>query len=112
MTDEPRTPAEMPASPLAKKVAPKEARKLRAKRHPDRGVWFGLGMVGLIGWSVSVPTLLGAFLGLWLDRIFPGGRSWTLALLVGGLVLGCWNAWYWLAKENKAIRQEQEDNGE
>ena len=112
MTDEPRTPVEGPASPLGKKVAPKEARKLRAKRHSDRGVWFGLGMVGLIGWSVSVPTLLGAFLGLWLDRICPGGRSWTLALLVGGLVLGCWNAWYWVAKENKAIRQEQEDNGE
>jgi ATP synthase protein I len=69
-------------------------------------------MMGLLGWSVSVPTMLGAFLGIWLDRHYPGGRSWTLALLVGGLVLGCMNAWFWLAKEDKAIRREQEDNDE
>lgn len=101
-----------PSSPLGREVGPKAARKLRARRHPHRGVWFGLGMMGLIGWSVSVPTLLGALLGLWLDRSYPGGRSWTLALLVGGLVLGCWNAWFWVAKEDRAIRQEQEDDGE
>jgi predicted F0F1-ATPase subunit len=35
------------------------------------GVWFGLGMMGLIGWSVAVPTLLGAALGLWLDSRHP-----------------------------------------
>jgi ATP synthase protein I len=111
MDNEQRRPQE-PSSPLGKEVGPKAARKLRARCHPHRGVWFGLGMMGLIGWSVSVPTLLGAFLGLWLDRSYPGGRSWTLALLVGGLVLGCWNAWFWVAKEDRAIRQEQEDDGE
>lgn len=99
-----------PSSSLGREVGPKAARKLRARRNADRGVWFGLGMMGLIGWSVSVPTLLGAFLGLWLDRSFPGDRSWTLALLVGGLVLGCWNAWYWVAKENRAIRRDEEDD--
>lgn len=111
MDNERRRPQE-PSSPLGREVGPKAARKLRARRHPHRGVWFGLGMMGLIGWSVSVPTLLGALLGLWLDRSYPGGRSWTLALLVGGLVLGCWNAWFWVAKEDRAIRQEQEDDGE
>ncbi len=111
MDNERRRP-QGPSSPLGKEVGPKAARKLRARRHPHRGVWFGLGMMGLIGWSVSVPTLLGALLGLWLDRSYPGGRSWTLALLVGGLVLGCWNAWFWVAKEDRAIRQEQEDDGE
>ena len=101
-----------PASHLGEHVGPKAARKLRARRHADRTVWFGLGMMGLIGWSVAVPTLLGAFLGLWLDHSFPGARSWTLALLVGGLVLGCWNAWFWVARENRAIRREQEDDDE
>lgn len=110
MTDERDAPREGPPSPLGREVGPKASRKLRARRSPDRGVWFGLGMMGLIGWSVSVPTLLGAFLGLWLDSRFPGDRSWTLALLVGGLVLGCWNAWYWVAKENRAIRREEEDD--
>jgi ATP synthase protein I len=66
-------------------------------------------MMGLIGWSVVVPTLLGAALGLWLDRRYPGGRSWTLAPLVAGLAIGCLNAWHWVSKEDKAMRDEQGD---
>lgn len=66
--------------------------------------------MGIVGWSVVVPTLLGAALGLWLDRHYPGGRSWTLALLAAGLVLGCFNAWIWVAKEDSAMRNEQENH--
>jgi len=84
-------------------------RKLRARRS-GTGVWFGLGMMGVIGWSVVVPTLLGAALGLWLDRHHEGTRSWTLMLLVAGLVLGCANAWHWISSEQEAIRQDQEDH--
>ena len=32
--------------------------------------WFGLGMMRLVGWSVAVPTLLGAAIGLWLALAF------------------------------------------
>ena len=94
---------------LGQAVGVKAARKLRARRHADQGVWSGLGMMGLIGWSVSIPTLLGAALGLWLDRRFPGQHPWTLALLVAGLSIGCLNAWRWVAKEDQAMRDEQED---
>ena len=87
----------------------KAVRKLKARRS-TQGVWFGLGMMGLIGWSVVVPTLLGAALGLWLDQEYPQGRSWTLALLVAGLTIGCINAWLWIDKEDKAMRDEQEDD--
>lgn len=59
-----------------------------------------------------VWTLIGAALGIWLDRHVPGQHSWTLALLVAGLTLGCFNAWHWVAKEDRAIRREQEDNGD
>jgi ATP synthase protein I len=90
----------------------KAARKLKARRQPTPGVWFGLGMMGLIGWSVVVPTLLGAALGLLAGRAASGRHSWTLALLVGGLTLGCLNAWHWVAKEDKAMRDEQEDGDE
>jgi hypothetical protein len=65
-------------------------------------------MMGLIGWSVAIPTLLGAACGIWLDTHYPGGRSWTLALLVAGLVIGCFNAWHWVAKEERAMREQQE----
>jgi ATP synthase protein I len=95
---------------LAEQVGGKARRKLKAQRHVTPGVWFGLGMMGLIGWSVVVPTLLGAGLGLWLDKHYGGPHSWTLALLVGGLMIGCFNAWQWVAKEDKAIQDEQKEN--
>ena len=104
-------PAAAPARPtLADQVGVKAVRKLKARRSGAPGVWFGLGMMGLIGWSVAVPTLLGAALGLWLDQRYPGGRSWTLALLVAGLTIGCLNAWHWVSREDQAIRDEQEDS--
>ena len=91
---------------LARQVGAKADRKLKARRNPTPGVWFGLGMMGLIGWSVAVPTLLGAGLGLWLDKHYPGGHSWTLALLVAGLAIGCFNAWHWVANEEKAMKDD------
>lgn len=98
--------------PLASAVGNKAARKLRARKQDDTGVWFGLGMMGLIGWSITVPTLLGAGLGIWLDKHHPASHSWTLALLMAGLVLGCWNAWRWVAKEEQAMRTSQETEHE
>ncbi|MEO6594243.1 MAG: AtpZ/AtpI family protein [Planctomycetota bacterium] len=98
-----------PTAPnFAERVGEKVARKLEAQQSPAH-VWFGLGMMGLIGWSVVVPTLLGAGIGVWLDHGSAGAFSWTLALLLAGLMLGCMNAWHWVAKEDKAMR---EDRGE
>jgi ATP synthase protein I len=108
-------PSKRPSPPqpeLAEKVGAKAVRKLRARRHGSAGIWFGLGMMGLIGWSVAIPTLLGAALGLWLDHHYPIGRSWTLALLIAGLAIGCFNAWRWISREDQAIREEQEADDE
>src|SRR5208282_267225 len=110
MADEPRSKLAKPKPSLAEEVGAKAARKLKARRNSAQGVWFGLGMMGLIGWSVVVPTLLGTALGLWLDRHHPGAHAWTLALLAAGLAIGCLNAWHWVAKEDKEIREEREDN--
>lgn len=96
------------SSALGRQIGNKAARKIKAKRNPTPGVWYGLGMMGLIGWSVVVPTLLGAALGLWLDRQHWSERSWTLALLVAGLAIGCLNAWFWVSKEQNAMREDEE----
>ena len=97
---------------FADQVGAKAARKLKLRRNPAPGLWFGLGMMGLIGWSVAIPTLLGAATGIWLDEHHPGRHSWTLALLVAGLMLGCANAWHWVAKEDRAMRRQEEDGDE
>ena len=94
---------------FVRQVAAKAARKLRAQRDGKQGVWFGLGMSGLIGWSVSVPTLAGAMVGLWWDRRHPGTHSWTLMLLMAGLVIGCANAWHWISQEEAAMHDKSED---
>ena len=96
--------------PFTRQIEIKAARKLKAQRAGIQRPWFGLGMFGVIGWSVTVPTLLGALLGLWLDRRHPGAHSWTLALLVAGLILGCANAWHWISDQNAAIHQEPTDD--
>jgi ATP synthase protein I len=104
--------SEKPETPFSRAVGAKAARKIKARRNSSQGVWFGLGMMGLVGWSVVVPTLLGAALGIWIDNRYPGHYSWTLMLLVIGLVIGCLNAWHWVSKENKEMGEEEENTDE
>lgn len=92
------------AERMSNKIGSKAERKMRAREQKDRGVWFGLGMFGLVGWAVAVPTVLGILVGLWLDQRFPGKPSWTLTLLFLGVVLGCLNAWYWVRRESRHDR--------
>lgn len=88
-------------------IAQKEKRKLKALRENSGSVWSGLGMFGMAGWSVAVPTLLGAALGIWLDKKYHQSFSWTLTCLMIGLVVGSIIAWYWITKEDKAMHQNK-----
>ena len=112
MNEKPEIKSAKDGTAFSREVGAKATRKLKARRHSRQGVWFGLGMMGLIGWSVVVPTLLGAAVGIWLDNRQPGSHSWTLMLLVIGLVIGCVNAWHWVTKEDKEMREDQEDDHE
>ena len=102
--------AQDPAT-FSSEIGIKAARKIKARKS-KQGVWFGLGMMGLVGWSVVVPTLLGASLGIWLDNHHPGTHSWTLMLLIIGLVIGCLNAWHWVTKEAREMQEDQEDSND
>jgi len=84
------------------KVSDREKRKLDTGRQ-DKKIWFGLGMFGMVGWSIAVPAVAGAFLGIWIDSRQLGRYSWTLMLFMSGLCLGCYNAWYWMQKERRDI---------
>lgn len=95
------------------KVSDKARLKLNAQKKRKQSVWFGLGMIGLVGWSVVLPTLLGISLGIWLDHNYPESFSWTLMLLISGLFVGCVIAWKWVIKERKDIdRNDKEGNDE
>ncbi len=90
-------------------VGKKEQRKLKALRDKKGSALNGLGMFGMVGWSVAVPSLLGAALGNWLDKKYPQPFSWVLTCLVAGLFTGCAVAWYWVAKENKEMHQNDNE---
>ena len=99
------------ANSFSKQIAEKEQRKLKALRTKNH-VWFGLGMMGMVGWSVVVPALAGALCGVWLDKRYPQSFSWTLTLLIAGLITGSVIAWYWVDKEDKAMHNDKEEDDE
>lgn len=100
--------ADAKVNSLSEEIGAKAALKLKAQRSGTPGVWFGLGMTGLIGWSVVVPTLLGTAFGVWLDSKYPGLHSWTLMGLALGILVGCLNAWHWVQSEDKAMHGNAE----
>lgn len=93
---------------MAEIVADKERRKMRARRSRDRGIWYGLGMFGMIGWSIALPTVIGIAVGIWIDRTWHPPYSCTLACLFAGVAIGCAVAWYWIGRETS----EAEDAGD
>lgn len=52
--------------------------------------------VGVLGWIVVIPALLGIWLGRALDRWLSTGITFTAALLLLGVLLGGWSAWRWM----------------
>ena len=91
---------------FSREVLDKAIRKLHAQNAGAQPPGLAIGMLGVIGWSVVVPTLLGALIGAWHDKHHPGPHSWTLALLAAGLTLGCANAWHWIAAQLATLRKE------
>lgn len=90
-----------PSDRFREEVGAKESRKLKAERHKDQDLWFGLGMFGLVGWSVALPTLFGVAIGIWIDTRWPSRYSWTLMCLFIGVIVGCLNAWFWVKRESR-----------
>ena len=90
------------SSDEAREIRRKAERMQQARGRGRGSVWSGLGMFGMVGWAVAVPTVAGVALGLFIDARWPGETSWTLALLLAGVALGCLNAWYWVQKESQS----------
>ncbi|HEY8594938.1 MAG TPA: AtpZ/AtpI family protein [Devosiaceae bacterium] len=69
-------------------------RKARAEGEPSVGRQ--LAQIGVLGWIIVTPTLVGMFAGRWLDQRFDTGVFWAAGLLVAGVALGFWSAWRWM----------------
>jgi ATP synthase protein I len=78
---------------LEASVKLRRERRERWKREGERSVGQNLAMIGALGWTITLPTLIGIFVGRRLDRSFGSGIFWTLGLLAAGLAIGCFFAW-------------------
>ena len=82
--------------PLVKGVRLRGERHRRGQREGDPSVARRLAQIGVLGWIIVMPMLIGVFVGRWLDRTFTSGLFCTAPLLMLGLALGCWSAWKWV----------------
>lgn len=85
---------------LRRIVLHKSLRRERARARGTDNVWSWMGMFGLVGWTVAVPTLLGLALGLFVDRRVDSSVSFAITGLVVGVATGATMAWYWIRRES------------
>ncbi len=82
--------------PLVDDVRRRQQRHHAWLRDDGLSVTRRLGQIGILGWIIVTPMLIGMFAGRWLDHHFGSGLFWTAPLLMLGAVLGCWSAWRWM----------------
>lgn len=83
---------------LLEKIEKDSSKKIKSQEEGSE-IMFGLGLFGIVGWSISIPTLLGVALGVYLDKKFTQSFSWTITLLFAGVILGAFNAWRWVKEK-------------
>ena len=87
----------------------RDAQRIARRKEAKSSPLLGLATLGMVGWSVVVPMLLGIAAGVTLDERYPQPRlSWTLTLMFVGLGLGIFNAIYWVDRERRRIERECE----
>ena len=72
------------------------------QREGERPLWKNLAMIGALGWLIVIPTLLGVFVGRYLDLRFGTGIFWSGALIFIGVSLGGYLAWQRISKNGNS----------
>lgn len=73
---------------MKRAVVERQQREEQWEREGERTIWQNLSMIGALGWLIVVPTLIGAFLGRWLDARFETGVFFSGSLIFLGACLG------------------------
>ena len=58
-----------------------------------------LGQIGVLGWAIVAPILLGVVAGRWLDAALKTGIFFTAPLIMLGAAAGLWTAWRWMHRQ-------------
>ncbi|WP_138466583.1 AtpZ/AtpI family protein [Poseidonocella sp. HB161398] len=69
------------------------------KEAPEPSLGARLGQIGILGWAIVVPTLLGVVLGRAADRLFGTGVFFTAPAIMLGAAIGFHAAWKWMHRQ-------------
>jgi ATP synthase protein I len=87
---------------IARAARQARLRERQARDLPEPSLGSRLGQIGILGWSIVIPTLLGLVIGRWLDRHFGTGVFFSAPLLMVGAAFGLWSAWKWMHRQTRS----------
>jgi len=90
-------PQQDPKLESAARLAAERERSSRAEREPSYAS--RLGQIGVLGWAIVAPILLGVLIGRWLDATLKSGIFFTAPLIMVGAGFGLWTAWRWMHRQ-------------
>ncbi|MCB1693037.1 MAG: AtpZ/AtpI family protein [Pseudomonadales bacterium] len=74
-----------------------QARRIKKADRERPNVMSQTVFIGTLGLLLTLPIIAGAYIGLWLDRgSEPYSVRWTLGCILLGVVIGAFNAWYFV----------------
>lgn len=79
---------------MLKVIRTTQDRRQKWQEEGERPLWKNLSMIGALGWLIVAPTLLGVFLGRWVDSKLGTGVTFSGALTFAGACFGFFLAWH------------------
>jgi len=66
---------------------------------PEPSLGSRLGQIGILGWAIVLPMLLGIVLGRLADKYFDTGIFFTAPAILIGAAIGFHAAWKWMHRQ-------------
>jgi ATP synthase protein I len=82
--------------PLESAARQSLARDKAGAKDPEPSLARRFGQIGVLGWMIVAPILLGVLAGHWLDHVLGTRIMLSAALTMLGAVLGLWFALRWM----------------
>lgn len=93
------TEAPQPPDRITEAARRASDRETKSAQDPEPSLGRRFAQIGVLGWIIVGPILLGVLLGGWLDRMLGSGITLAAALTLAGAALGLWLALRWMHEQ-------------